>query len=85
MLTPDTLDYMIGGYAVSFTILALILVSIAWRYRSLTVDDAALDAIASDSQNETPAETHTSSEKSANAPLGTPAFQHKASSGAGGD
>ena len=38
--TPDTSGYMIGGYAIAFTIMALHLASLYIRWRNLAQDEA---------------------------------------------
>lgn len=42
MDTPDTLNYMIMGYAVIFTVIAVYLISLAVRWRNLKQDEAML-------------------------------------------
>lgn len=44
-MPPDTLNYMILGYILTFAILAVIIASIVWRYRNLNADEAALDTL----------------------------------------
>lgn len=49
---PDTVNYLIGGYAISFSILGLIVSSIWWRFRSLQADERALQSIEAEVQAE---------------------------------
>ena len=44
-VTPDTVSYMILGYAVIFGVMALYLVSLAVRFRNLRQDEKALDEL----------------------------------------
>lgn len=39
---PDTLDYMILGYIVAFTLMGLLIGSIVWRYRAFAKTEALL-------------------------------------------
>ncbi|MBZ0317364.1 MAG: hypothetical protein K8L91_13170 [Anaerolineae bacterium] len=47
---PDTLDYMILGYIVAFTLLGLLIGSIVWRYRSCAKTEALLDQLEASEQ-----------------------------------
>lgn len=42
---PDTLDYMITGYGIGLGLLALMILSLWWRSRSLQADEAALEKL----------------------------------------
>lgn len=54
---PDTLDYMITGYVLGLALLALIIFSIWWRYRSLKADEAALARLEQDVREGAPVKT----------------------------
>jgi len=43
--TPDTMNYMVMGYVIGLLILAVMVVSVWWRYRSLTADETALNTL----------------------------------------
>ncbi|MFP4321934.1 MAG: heme exporter protein CcmD [Anaerolineales bacterium] len=45
MPTPDTVDYLIAGYAVGFAVFFTLVASIWWRYRMLKADQAALETL----------------------------------------
>lgn len=51
---PETLDYMIFGYVMGLGLLALLIASIWWRYRSLEADEAALVQLEKEVQAEAP-------------------------------
>jgi hypothetical protein len=42
--TPDTSGYMIAGYVVSFTVMAIYLINLAIRWRNLKQDLAMLES-----------------------------------------
>ena len=44
-VTPDTVNFMILGYAVIFGVMALYLVSLVVRLRSLRQDEKTLDEL----------------------------------------
>ncbi len=44
-VTPDTVNFMILGYSVIFGVIALYLVSLAVRFRSLRQDEKALEEL----------------------------------------
>jgi len=44
-VTPDTINYMILGYAVIFGVMALYLASLAVRFRNLRQDERTLDEL----------------------------------------
>ena len=44
-VTPDTVNFMILGYAVIFGVMALYLVSLVVRFRSLRQDEKTLDEL----------------------------------------
>jgi hypothetical protein len=46
--TPDTLDYMVYGYIFGLGILFLLVFSLWWRYRNLAADEAALQKLESE-------------------------------------
>ncbi len=47
---PDTLDYMILGYIVAFTLMGLLIGSIVWRYRAFAKTEALLDQLEASEQ-----------------------------------
>jgi hypothetical protein len=42
---PDTLDFMIAGYAIAFTVMAIYLASLVIRWRNLIQDLQAIESI----------------------------------------
>lgn len=42
---PDTMDYMVTGYVIGLGLLALMILSLWWRSRSLKADEAALEKL----------------------------------------
>jgi hypothetical protein len=42
---PETTDYMIYGYVAGLSCVALLTLSIFWRWRSLRADEAALERL----------------------------------------
>ncbi|MCQ3929538.1 MAG: hypothetical protein DPW16_03685 [Chloroflexi bacterium] len=50
---PDTLDYMILGYIVAFTLLGLLIGSIVWRYRSCAKTEELLAQLEASEQTPT--------------------------------
>ncbi len=49
---PETLDFMIYGYAAAFTILGGLVASIWWRFRQLSADEHAIDRLQTEVQQE---------------------------------
>jgi hypothetical protein len=47
-VTPDTLNFMIFGYAVIFGVMAIYLVSLVVRFRNLRQDEQTLDELEKD-------------------------------------
>jgi CcmD family protein len=45
MTTPDTSSYMIAGYAISFVVIGLYLVSLFARWKNLSQDEAMLEEL----------------------------------------
>ena len=52
MDTPDTLNYMIYGYVVIFSVMAISLASLVLRWRSLKRDEVLLDELEKDQDQE---------------------------------
>lgn len=66
---PDTLDYMILGYIVAFTLMGLLIGSIVWRYRSFAKTEALLAQLEASEQ---PSATSTASPASTTATNAVP-------------
>jgi hypothetical protein len=47
-VTPDTVSYMILGYAIIFTVMAIYLGSLVIRFRNLRQDQKTLDEVEKD-------------------------------------
>ncbi len=47
-VTPDTVSYMILGYAVIFTVMAIYLISLVVRFHNLREDQKTLDEVEKD-------------------------------------
>lgn len=45
---PDTLSDMILGYGIGLAIVAIMVLSVWWRYRSLNADEATLNQLEAD-------------------------------------
>jgi hypothetical protein len=53
---PDTLNYMIGGYGIGIGLLAALVASLWWRYRSLTADEHTLQQLQAEVEKTDPPE-----------------------------
>ncbi len=63
-MPPETLDYMIAGYAMGLGVLLVLVSSIWWRYRSLQADEAALERLETDIEQDATAQSHDTAQSS---------------------